>query len=196
MALIKGHAFFYGVGKMRCSWANSSKEMQDYHDNEWGKVSHDERYFYEMLSLELSQAGLSWATIIKRRDGYKKAFDNFDINEVSNYSDQKIAELLNDPGIIRNKLKIEAIVNNAKVILQMHEHNQKFSDYIWNFVGKKQIVNHYQTNDVLPAQTELSQKLSKDLKKRGFKFVGPTIIYSFLQAVGVINDHVDACDFK
>ncbi|WP_125712441.1 DNA-3-methyladenine glycosylase I [Companilactobacillus kedongensis] len=181
---------------MRCSWADSSEEMQLYHDTEWGKIDRDERYLFEMLSLELSQAGLSWSTILKRRSGYKEVFDNFDVDKVAGYSDEKISELLQDPKIIRNKLKVNAIVNNAKQIKMMHDNNKRFGDYIWNFVDNKQIINHYQTMEELPAQDELSQKISKDLKKRGFKFIGPTIIYSFLQAIGVINDHLDSCDFK
>ncbi|WP_334329617.1 DNA-3-methyladenine glycosylase I [Companilactobacillus sp. HBUAS59699] len=181
---------------MRCPWANSSLEMQYYHDNEWCKVSHDERYFFEMLTLELSQAGLSWATIIKRREGYKEAFDNFDVDKVSQFDDAKKAKILENPQIIRNKLKVNATINNARLIKQMHDKGEKFSDYIWNFVDNKPIINHYSDMSEVPAQTELSQNISKDLKKRGFRFVGPTIIYSFLQAVGVLNDHLDSCDFK
>ncbi|MQS53285.1 DNA-3-methyladenine glycosylase I [Companilactobacillus mishanensis] len=181
---------------MRCEWANSSPEMQAYHDNEWCKISHDEKYFFEMLSLELSQAGLSWSTIIKRRQGYKEAFANFDIDTVADFDNAKKAELLQNEGIIRNKLKVNAIINNAKLIRQMHERGEKFSDYIWSFTDGKQIDHHVKSLDTLPAQDELSQKISKDLKKRGFKFVGPTIIYSYLQAVGVYNDHLDTCDFK
>ncbi|MFD1472183.1 DNA-3-methyladenine glycosylase I [Companilactobacillus mishanensis] len=181
---------------MRCEWANSSPEMQAYHDNEWCKISHDEKYFFEMLSLELSQAGLSWSTIIKRRQGYNEAFANFDIDTVADFDDAKKAELLQNEGIIRNKLKVNAIINNAKLIQQMHERGEKFSDYIWSFTDGKQIDHHVKSLDTLPAQDELSQKISKDLKKRGFKFVGPTIIYSYLQAVGVYNDHLDTCDFK
>ncbi len=187
--------FFIGE-KMRCSWADSSEEMQAYHDNEWGKIDKDERYLFEMLSLELSQAGLSWATILKRRSGYKKAFENFDVDKVSKYSDDKIEQLLNDPGIIRNKLKVNAIINNARQIKKLHDNNETFANYIWKFVDDKQIINHYQTMDEIPAQDELSRKISKSLKKAGFKFIGPTIVYSFLQAIGVINDHLDSCDFK
>ncbi|MQS76026.1 DNA-3-methyladenine glycosylase I [Companilactobacillus halodurans] len=181
---------------MRCPWADSSKEMQDYHDNEWGKVSHDERYFFEMLTLEGAQAGLSWATIIKRRKTYKIAYDNFDIKKIANYDQAKRDALLEDKGIIRNRLKVDASIKNAKLIQDMHLRGEKFSDYIWNFVDNKPIINHYSSQSEMPAQTELSQKISRDLKKRDFKFVGPTIVYSFLQAVGVINDHLESCDFK
>jgi DNA-3-methyladenine glycosylase I len=182
---------------MRCTWATDTfEEMQKYHDEEWCKPSHDETYFFEMLTLELSQAGLSWSTIIKRRDGYKKAFDNFDFDKVAVFDDDKRAELLENPGIIRNKLKVNATINNAQKIVEMHQQGEKFSDYIWSFTNGK-IIDHELTSESdMPAQDELSQKISKDLKKRGFRFVGPTIIYSFLQAVGIINDHLAQCDFK
>ena len=181
---------------MRCAWANSSAEMQEYHDKEWGKPSHDERYFFEMLTLEGAQAGLSWATIIKRRQTYRLAYDNFEIDKVASFDQAKRDELLQDKGIIRNRLKIDSSINNAKLIQQMHHNGQSFFEYIWNFVDNKPIINHYSDISEVPAQTELSQRISKDLKKLGFKFVGPTIIYSFLQAVGVINDHLETCDFK
>ncbi|AKP67319.1 DNA-3-methyladenine glycosylase I [Companilactobacillus ginsenosidimutans] len=181
---------------MRCEWANSSAEMQQYHDNEWCKPSHDERYFFEMLTLELSQAGLSWSTVIKRRQGYREAFSDFDIDKVAKYDDDKIAELLQNPAIIRNKLKVNATVNNARQIVEMHNNGKSFADYIWSFTDGKIIDHHITAEDEMPAQDELSQKISKDLKKRGFRFVGPTIIYSYLQAVGVINDHLEQCDFK
>lgn len=181
---------------MRCKWANSSKEMQQYHDTEWEKPNHDETYFFEMLTLEGAQAGLSWATIIKRRTTYRLAYDDFDIDKVAHYTDTKKSELLQDKGIIRNHLKVDSSINNAQIIEKMHQNGEKFSDYIWNFVDNKPIINHYSDMDEMPAQTDLSQRISKDLKKRGFRFVGPTIVYSFLQAVGVINDHLDSCDFK
>ena len=181
---------------MRCSWANSSEEMQAYHDNEWGKPSHDERYFFEMLTLEGAQAGLSWATIIKRRQTYRQAYDNFEISKVASFDQTKRDSLLQDKGIIRNRLKVDSSISNAKLIEKMHQQNENFFEYIWNFVDNKPIINHYSDISEMPAQSELSQKISKDLKKRGFRFVGPTIIYSFLQAVGVINDHLDTCDFK
>ncbi|WP_300562244.1 DNA-3-methyladenine glycosylase I [Companilactobacillus sp.] len=181
----------------RCTWAEDSfKEMEDYHDHEWCKPSHDERYFFEMLTLELSQAGLSWSTIIKRRNGYKKAFANFDYDKVAQFDETKRDQLLQNPGIIRNKLKVNATINNAKIIVEMHQNGERFSDYIWSFVDNKAIDHHLQDESQMPAQDELSQTISKDLKKKGFRFVGPTIIYSFLQAVGVINDHLDQCDFK
>lgn len=181
---------------MRCAWADSSPEMQAYHDNEWGKPSRDERYFFEMLTLEGAQAGLSWATIIKRRATYRTAYDNFDIAKVAHYDQAKRDALLQDKGIIRNRLKVDSSINNAKLIDEMHQDGKTFFEYIWNFVDNKPIINHYSHMSEVPARTELSQRISKDLKKRGFRFVGPTIIYSFLQAVGVINDHLDSCEFK
>lgn len=182
---------------MRCPWAEGTfKEMQDFHDNEWCKPSHDEKYFFEMLTLELSQAGLSWSTIIKRRAGYNQAFDNFDIQSVAKFDEDRREKLLNNPKIIRNKLKINATLNNASVIEEMHQSGQKFSDYIWSFTNNQVIDHHLTDESQMVAQDELSQKISKDLKKRGFRFVGPTIVYSFLQAVGVINDHLIQCDFK
>lgn len=181
---------------MRCEWANSSEAMQEYHDKEWGKPSHDERYFFEMLTLEAAQAGLSWATIIKRRQTYRIAYDNFDIEKVAGFNQDKRDALLQDKGIIRNRLKVDSSINNAQLIQAMHQNGENFFEYIWNFVDNEPIINHYSDMNEMPAQTELSQRISKDLKKRGFRFVGPTIVYSFLQAVGVINDHLDTCDFK
>jgi len=181
---------------MRWEWANSSEAMQTYHDTEWGKPSHNEQYFFEMLTLEGAQAGLSWATIIKRRATYRIAYANFEIDKVADFDQTKRDELLQDKGIIRNRLKVDSSINNAKLIQAMHQNGENFFEYIWNFVDNKPIINHYSVMAEMPAQTELSQKISKDLKKRGFRFVGPTIVYSFLQAVGVINDHVDTCDFK
>ncbi|HIY91549.1 DNA-3-methyladenine glycosylase I [Companilactobacillus sp. HBUAS56275] len=181
---------------MRCDWGNESKEMQAYHDNEWGKPSHDERYFFEMLTLEGAQAGLSWATIINRRENYRKVYENFEIDKVAAFDEDKREAMVQDKSIIRNHLKIDASISNARKIQEMHRSGEKFSDYIWNFVDNKPIINHYSDISELPAQTELSQRVSKDLKKRGFKFVGPTIMYSFLQAVGVINDHIDSCNYK
>jgi len=181
---------------MRCSWADSSKAMQEYHDKEWGKPNHDERYFFEMLTLEGAQAGLSWATIIKRRSTYRIAYDNFDVDKVSKYDQAKRDAMLQDKGIIRNRLKVDSSINNAQLIQKMHQNNESFSEYIWKYVDNKPIINHYSDMNEMPAQTELSQQISKDLKKLGFRFVGPTIIYSFLQAVGVINDHLDSCEFK
>ena len=180
---------------MRCEWGNSSEEMKSYHDKEWGKPNHDERYFFEMLTLEGAQAGLSWATIIKRRQTYRQAYDNFDIEKVAAFDQTKRDALLQDKGIIRNRLKVDSSINNAKLIQSMHDNGQTFFEYIWKFVDNKPIINHYSDMSEMPAQTELSQRISKDLKKKGFRFVGPTIIYSFLQAVGVINDHLDTCDF-
>lgn len=180
----------------RCNWANSSELMQEYHDNEWAVPSYDDQYLFEMLTLEIFQAGLSWNTILTRRENFRKAFNNFDIEEVKQFNEEKILELQNDAGIIRNKLKINATINNAQIISTMHQENKKFSDFIWSFTDKKRIINHYEDSEQLPAYSDLAVEICKSLKKLGFKFVGPTIVYSFMQAAGIINDHMDSCDFK
>lgn len=180
----------------RCEWANSSENMQEYHDKEWGVPTYDDQYLFEMLVLELSQSGLSWQTILNKREGYQEAFENFDINVVKKYDDDKFQELINNEKIIRNKLKINAAINNARVISNMHDKNQTFSDFVWSFTDKKRIINHYESFQSIPGFSDLSVEMSKEMKRIGFKFVGPTTIYSFLQAAGVIDDHIDSCDFK
>ncbi len=177
----------------RCEWCLSSEIYIEYHDKEWGVPVFDDIKLFEMLILEGAQAGLSWITILKRRESYRKAYDNFNPHIVSKYDDFKLAELLKDEGIIRNKLKIKASVINANKFIEIQKEFGSFSNYIWRFVDNKQITNNYKFMNELPTKTELSDKISKDLKKRGFKFVGSTIIYSFLQAVGVINDHLVTC---
>ncbi|MGR3742423.1 DNA-3-methyladenine glycosylase I [Companilactobacillus sp. DQM5] len=180
----------------RCKWAQTTPEMMKYHDEEWGIAEYNDQYLFEMLTLELFQSGLSWQTILNKRDAFKKAFDNFDVQKVKNYDDDKFNELMNNKGIIRNKLKINAAINNADVISEFYKRNKTFSDFIWSFTQKKIIINHYNIDEELPAYNELSITISKEMKRIGFKFVGPTTIYSFLQAAGVINDHIDSCDFK
>ena len=180
---------------VRCGWANKDSE-REYHDNEWGVPSHDDSYIFEMLILEGFQAGLSWVTILNKRDNFRKAFDNFDYNKIKDYKQDKIDELLKNDGIIRNKLKVNSTVVNAKAFIRVQEEFGSFEKYIWGFVNNKQIVNKWKDIKELPAKTELSDKISKDMKKRGFKFVGSTIIYSFLQAVGIIDDHIVTCSFK
>ncbi len=180
---------------VRCDWAKSSLLMQDYHDHEWGKTTQDDQKLYELLVLESMQAGLSWATILDKRENFRSAFDQFDYTKVANYDETKIAELLADPKIIRNRLKIRAAVNNAQMILTMQEKYGSFSTYIWSFV-EHPIINHWQSMEEIPASTDLSKHISKELKKVGFKFVGPTIVYSFMQAIGMINDHIETCSFK
>jgi DNA-3-methyladenine glycosylase I len=172
----------------RCSWAETNELFIPYHDNEWGVPTHDDRLLFEMLNLEGAQAGLSWLTILKRRDGYRKAFDNFDATKVALYDDAKRAELLTNAYIIRNKLKINAAIENAKAYLLVCEEFENFDIYIWNFVNNKQL-SHSQQKHAL----EISETMSKELKKRGFKFVGPTICYAFMQATGMIADHQDYC---
>lgn len=177
----------------RCSWCEGSEIYLDYHDNEWGVPVYDDHKQFEFLVLESAQAGLSWLTILKRRDNYRKAYDNFDPVKVANYGDRKIKELLNNEGIIRNKLKINASVNNAQLFLCIQKEYGSFCDYLWGFVDNKQVVNKWKTLSEVPANTKLSDVITKDLKGRGFKFMGSTIMYSHLQAAGIVNDHVIDC---
>ena len=176
----------------RCSWAKSDA-MIAYHDGEWGLPSYDDRHLFEMLILEGAQAGLSWETILNRREGYRKAFDNIDIQKIAKYSDAKKAKLLQDPGIIRNRLKIDAAVINAQSAIKVQKEFGSLSKFLWDQVGGKPIVNKVKGDGDVPAKTELSDKLSKELSKRGFKFVGSTICYAFMQAVGMVNDHLVTC---
>ena len=180
---------------MRCSWANNDLLIK-YHDNEWCKISKDDNYIFEMLVLESFQAGLSWNTILKKRENFREAFDNFDYKKISNYGENKIEELLKNEGIIRHTLKINAVINNAKKFMEIQKEFGTFANYIWDFVEGKQIINNWKEMKEVPAKTEFSDKISKDLKKRGFKFVGSTIIYSFLQAIGIIDDHIEGCFCK
>jgi len=176
----------------RCKWAESEL-MHSYHDKEWGVPVHDDRLLFEMLILEGAQAGLSWSTILKRRETYKKAFHNFDINKIAKYTDKDIKRLMNDNGIIRNKLKIISTINNAKAFINVQKEFKSFDNYIWSFANNKQINNKIKSHKDIPAKTELSETISKDLKKRGFNFVGATIIYAFMQAIGIVNDHAEDC---
>lgn len=177
----------------RCSWCEGSDIYIDYHDKEWGVPVFDDKKQFEFLVLESAQAGLSWLTILKRRDNYRKAYDNFDPVKVANYGDRKIKELLNNEGIIRNKLKINASVNNAQLFLDIQKEYGSFCDYLWGFVDNEQVVNKWKTLSEVPANTKLSDTITKDLKGRGFKFMGSTIMYSHLQAAGIVNDHVVEC---
>ncbi len=175
----------------RCKWVNlKNKIYVDYHDNEWGKIKHDERYLFEMLVLEGFQAGLSWECVLNKREDFRKAFDNFDYEKISKYDTNKINELLNNPSIIRNKLKINAAITNAKLFMEIQKEFKSFDNYIWSFSNNKVIKN---MDDNLKTTSELSDTISKDLRKRGMKFVGSTIIYSYLQAIGIINDHELKC---
>lgn len=177
----------------RCEWAGSDDLMISYHDTEWGVPLYDDKKLFEFLCLEGAQAGLSWRTILHRRDGYREAFDHFDPEKISAYDSRKIEQLRHDKRIIRNRLKIDAFVGNAKAFLQIGEEIGSFSTYVWSFVNGRPIVNKFKTLKEIPAQTSLSIAMSKDLKKRGFKFVGPTICYAFMQATGMVNDHVMSC---
>lgn len=179
--------------KIRCCWAGETQIYQDYHDNEWGRPVHDDRKLFEMLILEGAQAGLSWITVLKKREAYRQAFDNFDAHKIIQYDDAKIEELMQNPGIIRNSLKINAAITNARLFLDVVEKYGSFSDFIWSYVDHKPIVNHFQSLADIPATTPLSDKISKDLKKMGFKFVGSTIIYAYMQATGMVNDHFTSC---
>ena len=177
----------------RCEWANRSALEQSYHDNEWGVPIHDDRSLFEFLVLEGAQAGLSWSTILRKREGYRKAFDNFDAQKISRYSGNDISRLLVNSEIIRNKLKINATITNARAFLQVQEQFGSFDHYIWQFVHGRPIQNSWERMIDIPSSTPESEAMSKDLQKRGFKFVGATICYAFMQAVGMVNDHVIDC---
>ena len=171
----------------RCSWVNLNNKLYiDYHDKEWGSASHDDSYLFEMLLLESFQAGLSWECVLNKRESFRKAFDNFDYHKIANYSDDKINELIENKGIIRNRLKIKAAINNAKIYMCIQKEFGSFSNYIWGFSNNKQVVNR---DGIIRATSNLSDTISKDLQKRGMKFVGSTIIYSYLQAIGIVDDH-------
>jgi DNA-3-methyladenine glycosylase I len=180
--------------KKRCRWSDHSfDDYVRYHDEEWGVPVHDDKDHFEFLILEGAQAGLSWATILKRRPGYRNAFANFDVQIVSQFDQNKVAELLEDPGIIRNKLKVNGAVNNAQRFLEIQAEFSSFDKYIWSFVNDKPIVNNWKDTSQVPVTTPESDNLSKDLKKRGFKFVGSTIMYAYMQACGLVNDHTTDC---
>ncbi|MGG1686083.1 DNA-3-methyladenine glycosylase I [Pseudalkalibacillus sp. NRS-1564] len=177
----------------RCAWVNEEEIYKEYHDHEWGVPVYDDQKLFEMLILEGAQAGLSWITILKRRENYRAAFDQFIVEKVAAYDEDKIQELLKNEGIIRNKLKVRGTVKNAKAFMEIQEEFGSFSSYIWGFTQDTPIINDWKSIEEVPAETELSKKISKDMKKRGFTFVGPVIIYSFLQAVGLVNDHTTDC---
>lgn len=176
----------------RC-WGEKDPTMQDYHDNEWGVPLHDDLRLFELIVLEGAQAGLSWSTILKRRENYRKAFDFFDPTIVSTYNEQKTEDLLNDPGIIRNRRKIKSAINNAKKFIIIQDEYGSFDNYIWGFVNKRPIINNFETWEELKPETNLSREISKDLKNRGFSFMGPVIVYAFMQSIGIVNDHLVSC---
>jgi len=177
----------------RCDWAGNDPLLAAYHDREWGVPVYDDRKIFEFLILESFQAGLSWMTILRKRENFRNAFDNFDFYLVAGYGQEKIDELMNNSGIIRNKMKIEAAISNAKAFIQVQKEFRSFSNYLWSFTGGKPIVNNFKSIKELPAKTELSDNISKDLKKRGFKFMGSTVVYAHMQATGMVNDHYIYC---
>lgn len=177
----------------RCQWAKNSPPERDYHDQEWGVPLHNDRLLFEFLILEGAQAGLSWSTILNKRDGYRQAFDHFDVETVANYDANKIRQLLTNPAIVRNRLKINAAVSNAQAFLKIQQEFTSFDSYIWQFVDGQPIQNAWPDSSVVPANTLQSDTMSKDLKQRGFKFIGTTICYAFMQATGMVNDHTIDC---
>ena len=179
--------------RKRCAWAGNIPIYMDYHDNEWGRPVHDDGKLFEMLILEGMQAGLSWITVLKKREAFREAFDGFDPNKIALYDDAKIQELMANEKIIRNRLKINAAVSNAKAFLRVKEEYGSFDKFIWRYVGDSPITGHWGKHDDLPARTPISDKMSMDLKKRDFKFVGSTILYAFMQATGMVNDHTAEC---
>lgn len=179
--------------KKRCPWSGNEPIYIKYHDEEWGVPVHDDRHLFEMLILEGAQAGLSWITVLKKRENYRKAFDNFDAGKIAKYDDKKIEALLQNEGIIRNRLKIQSAITNAKAFLQVQKEFGSFDKYIWQFTGHKTLVNKRTSMKEIPARTPESDAMSKDLLKRGFKFVGSTICYAFMQATGMVNDHLTDC---
>ncbi len=181
------------MDKQRCGWANKTPLERDYHDQEWGVPVHDDRRLFEFLILEGAQAGLSWATILAKRENYRQAFDTFDPERVARYDENKFQVLLQNPGIVRNKLKIQAAIGNARAFLELQSRYGGFDAFIWELVGGKPVHNAWHLLQDIPAKTPASDKISKELQKRGFKFVGSTICYAFMQAVGMVNDHTVDC---
>lgn len=180
-------------GKPRCRWPGNDPLYLAYHDREWGVPLKDDRALFEMLMLEGAQAGLSWITILRKRENYRRAFDGFEPAKIARYTPAKIEKLMADEGIVRNRLKIEGVVLSARAYLAMQKEGLSFSKFLWDFVGGKPIVNRLKLSDPAPAETDISRAMSKELKKRGFRFVGPTIVYAFMQATGMVNDHAVTC---
>ncbi|WP_206856199.1 DNA-3-methyladenine glycosylase I [Candidatus Enterococcus mangumiae] len=177
----------------RCPWSESTENMRTYHDTVWGVPEYDDQKLYRKLMLDINQAGLSWQTILNKSDAFDEAYDQFDLEKVAKYDDNKIEELLDNKGIIRNRRKIEAAITNARAVLAMQATGQSFSDYLWSFVDGEVVTGNYKDQSEVPTTSELSDRIAKDLKKRGFKFIGSTTIYAFLEAVGIINDHLVTC---
>jgi DNA-3-methyladenine glycosylase I len=181
------------MNKTRCSWCGDDPLYVAYHDEEWGVPVYDDQTLFEFLILETFQAGLSWITILRKRENFRKAFDQFDYNRIATYNQDKVDSLLHDAGIIRNKLKVNSAITNAQYFMEIQKEFGSFSKYIWGFVNGKPIKNNFKTLEECPANTSLSDEISKDLKKRGFKFVGTTVIYAHMQATGMVNDHIKDC---
>ena len=178
----------------RCGWASiDDPAYVAYHDEEWGAPSHDDSHLFEMLTLEGAQAGLSWATILHKRDGYRKAFAGFDVEKVARFNDRQVERLMQDPSIVRNRLKIDSAVTNARAALAVRDELGSLDAYVWGLVGGTPLVNRWRTLADIPAETAVSREISKDLKRRGFRFVGPTVCYAFMQATGMVNDHITTC---
>ncbi len=179
--------------KHRCFWVTDSKLYQDYHDFEWGEPVYDDKTLFEFLILETFQAGVSWITILNKRENFRKAFDNFDYHKIAKYPESKFNTLIQDAGIIRNKLKIRSAISNAQLFIEIQNEFGSFSNFVWSYVDGKPIVNQFCKKEDVPATTPISDRLSKDLKKRGFKFTGSTVMYAYMQAVGMVNDHTRDC---
>lgn len=184
------------MDKNRCDWANKSEIEKAYHDESWGVEVHDDRKLFKMLILEGKQAGLSWSTILAKMDTLCEAFDDFNPDKLINYDDKKISELLENPGIIRNKLKVNAVVHNAKMYFLLIEKYNSLNNFLWSYVDYKPIINNWENIEDVPANTTLSDEISKQLKKEGFKFVGSTTIYALMQSIGMVNDHLISCSFR
>jgi len=181
------------AAKDRCGWCGDDPQYVAYHDDEWGVPVFDDRTLFEFLILEGAQAGLSWSTILNKRDGYRRAFEGFDPEKVARFTEQKIVQLLDDPSIVRNRLKVRSAVTNARAFIDVQDEKGSFSDYIWAFVEGESIQNRWRSQSEVPATTPVAAIISKDLKKRGFRFVGPTIVYAHMQATGMVNDHLVSC---
>jgi len=181
------------MDKIRCGWCEKDDLYRKYHDEEWGKPVYDDETIFEFLILESFQAGLSWYTILSKRENFRKAFDKFDYKKIAQYDDKKVEQLMQDPGIVRNRLKVLATITNAQKFMEIQKEFGSFSKYIWGFVGGKPIDNNPESLKNVPATTEISDALSKDLKKRGFKFMGSTVVYAHMQATGMVNDHIKEC---
>lgn len=192
-SLVNLNELLVGMEKNRCKWVNDNPLMINYHDKEWGVPAHRDRYLFEKLMLDCNQAGLSWEIILNKRQGYKNAYSNFDFNKIAKYTERDVKRLLKDSGIVRNQLKIRAAISNAKGLIEIRKEFKTFDKYIWQFVDGVTITNKWKKLKDIPSQTEESILMSKDLKKRGFKFVGPTVCYAFMQAIGMVNDHTPDC---